>query len=496
MDLVHPQDRNRATKTFEHVIERNEDRQIEVRALIEDGTYGWHIARISPIVEDDVVVGAHILSYDVTDRKKTKQDLVRIERLRALGEMTAGINHNLNNILTGILGPASHLLQRLGDEQGREDADLIHQSAKRARDLIQRLDRSIKGSQEERQRVDVHRIIHKVLQASRPRWRDEAELRGVTIDLVTHLEKVPLVSATESGLHDILMNLIFNAFDALPGDGKIELTTRSEQDSVCVIVADTGIGMDEETQRRVFEPFFTTKIDIGTGLGLPTVYGTIASWGARIDLTSEPGRGTTFTLQLPLWEGSTKVSGNQEESKVLARKARVLVVDDEEIVRTVLETLLRSHHDVVTVRDRKAALDHQKKNKVDVALIDLGMPGLTGDIIASRMKVFDPSISTILLTGWSLSENDDRRQPFDFHLQKPIAQPDDLLETIGNAIRLRDRRAASSARGSLPPDDPLCRFSTCVSTPIQGERIVWRRFSTVIRMSLTDRESVSPLREC
>ena len=120
------------------------------------------------------------------------------------------------------------------------------------------------------------------------------------------------------------------------------------------------------TQRRVFEPFFTTKIDIGTGLGLSTVYGTIASWGARIDLTSEPGRGTTFTLQLPLWEGSTKVSGNQEESKVLARKARVLVVDDEEIVRTVLETLLRSHHDVVTVRDRKAALDHQKKNKVDV----------------------------------------------------------------------------------------------------------------------------------
>jgi len=248
------------------------------------------------------------------------------------------------------------------------------------------------------------------------------------------------------------------------------------------------------TKRRVFEPFFTTKVAIGTGLGLSTVYGTIAIWGARIDLASEPGRGTTFTLQLPLWEGSTKVSGNQEESKVLARKARVLVVDDEEILRTVLETLLRGNHDVLTVRDRKAALDHQKKNKVDVALIDLGMPGLTGDIIASRMKVFDPSISTILLTGWSLSENDDRRQPFDFHLQKPIAQPDDLLETIGNAIRLR--RAASSARGSLPPDDPLCRFSTCVSTPIQGERIVWRRFSTVIRMSLTDRESVSPLREC
>lgn len=442
-DSFAPEDRQRASEALASVFEHSEDRQLELRVLVADGTYGWYATRIAPMVENGLVIGAHILSYDITDRKKSEEDFVRVERLRALGEMTAGINHNLNNILTGILGPASMVRAITTDTEIMKEADLIHRSATRATDLIRRLDLSIRGSKEQPRPVDPNRIIEEVVQAARPRWRDQPELNGITIELDTSLAEVALITATESGLHDVLMNLLFNAVDAMPSGGEIHIATFRSRDEIRVVVRDTGIGMDAETQRRVFEPFFTTKADVGTGLGLSTVYSTITGWGGHVDLESEPGQGTTFTLHLPLWEGPAEASSKPEQIPRATRRGRVLVVDDEEVVRTVIQTMLQAHHDVDIARGGWEALDRLGQHRFDVAIVDLGMPGWTGDKVATRMREVDPALATILLTGWVLPDDDARLRAFDFHLQKPIVHPADLLDLVHNAIELHDRRAES-----------------------------------------------------
>ncbi len=428
-DLVAPEDRDRVTRTFEDVINNNKDRQLEVKAIVAGGDYGWYFARISPLIEDDEVVGAHILSYDITDRKKTEQELVRLERLRALGEMTAGISHNLNNILTGILGPAALLRDTTGNPQVKEDASLIHRSASRARDLIHRLDRSIKGSAEHTRAVDPGPVIEDVVQATRPRWHDEPELQGIRIEVHTDLPDVPPIAATESGLHDIVMNLLFNAIDAMPRGGTIHLTTVHDQNEVRVIVQDTGIGMNEETQRRVFEPFFTTKADVGTGLGLSTVYGTISSWGGRVELQSTPDEGTTFTLHLPVWDGEESPPVATETDRAATRRGRVLVVDDEDIGRSVVRAMLDSYHDVEAARGGWEAIELLGKKRFDVALIDLGMPEWTGDRVAKRMKEVDPALTTVLLTGWDPTRSGHATSPLRlphaeaYHPSYPSSRP-------------------------------------------------------------------------
>ncbi len=151
--------------------------------------------------------------------------------------------------------------------------------------------------------VSVNEVVLEAVSVTQSRWKAEPEARGFSFDVVTELEDVPPIGGTQAGLYDILINLLFNAVDALPEGGTITIGTQAIAESVQLTVKDTGIGMDEETQSRVFEPFFTTKSEVGTGLGLSTLYSTATHWGAFIDVESTPGEGTTFTLRFPAWMG-------------------------------------------------------------------------------------------------------------------------------------------------------------------------------------------------
>jgi nitrogen-specific signal transduction histidine kinase len=217
--------------------------------------------------------------------RENEQKLVRLERHRALGEMSAGISHNLNNILTGIIGPAQLMKQITEDAKIQEEADHIIRAGERAQNLVYRLYRSAKGDTGDLQeRVDVNSLVKEAIQGSRPRWKDEADARGAPIQIMTDLGDISDAHVTASGLNDILINLIFNAIDAMDVGGTITISTAPLRDGVELRVEDTGHGMDRETRERVFEPFFTTKQDVGTGLGLSTVYGTINRWGGRLRL--------------------------------------------------------------------------------------------------------------------------------------------------------------------------------------------------------------------
>ncbi|MEW6750332.1 MAG: ATP-binding protein [Candidatus Latescibacterota bacterium] len=243
------------------------------------------------------------LEAQIAARLQMERELVRVERLRAVGELAAGISHNLNNLLTGILGPAQLLGRMTTDPELLREVHDITTSGLRARDLVQRLQRSVRRMADERlEPVDLPLVMQDALVATRPRWQDASEAQGIAIGMVTEVEEVPPVRATRAGVQDLLTNLLFNAVDAMPRGGTITVRAEAAGGRVRLSVRDTGIGMDEETRRRLFEPFFTTKMDVGTGLGLSTVYASVQSWGGQMEVTSEPGRGTCFTVLLLPWE--------------------------------------------------------------------------------------------------------------------------------------------------------------------------------------------------
>ena len=242
------------------------------------------------------------LQREIDERRQMEQELVRLERLRAVGELSAGISHNLNNILTSVLGPAQMLKQLSGDPEVLSEADEIIASACRARDLVHRLHLSVRGAEEELGPVRVDEVVLEAVQATRPQWKEQSEARGIAVEIVTQLEEVTPVRGTSTGLYDALINLISNAVDAMRQGGIIRIRARMAGEEVTLEVTDTGTGMDEETRRRVFEPFFTTKMNVGTGLGLSMAYQTVAGWGGDMRVESAPGKGTTFTLQLPVWD--------------------------------------------------------------------------------------------------------------------------------------------------------------------------------------------------
>ena len=241
------------------------------------------------------------LIRDITERKRVEQELVRLERLRALEDMAAGISHSLNNLLTGILVPAQLVQRRTNNPQVLNDIETILNSGWRARDLVQRLHQATQFEDGgEKQPVSVNDALQDVIRETRPQWKEGPREKGILISVTTHLEHVPPIQGTEDGLREVLVNLLLNAVDAMPQGGTITIHTQLVETDVQISVSDTGVGMDEDTRMRAFEPFFTTKADVGSGLGLSTANNIVTRWGGEIQVDSEPGKGSTFTLRFPV----------------------------------------------------------------------------------------------------------------------------------------------------------------------------------------------------
>jgi PAS domain S-box-containing protein len=310
--------------------------------------------------------------HDLTDRKRAEEEQVGSQRLLAAGELAAGIAHNLNNILVGILAPA----QRLQDGQTTElsrDAGIIVSAAERARDLVERLNCGTDWERPVRlESVDVAAVTAEAIEAARPRW-EEVQTAGGQIVVSSQLGILLPARCDRTELHDAILNLILNAVDAMPEGGQVTIAAEVDQKNVILTVSDTGTGMDSETLRRVFEPFFTTKVNIGTGLGLSTVYRSVQHWDGDISATSQPGEGTTFRLALPLWEGAPVASAPQPSGE--ARATQILIAEDEAIVAMVLADYVRSQgHNVDIVGVGAEALERLSRGDVDVAILDLGIP--------------------------------------------------------------------------------------------------------------------------
>ena len=399
---------------------------------------------ISSNVVKDSQGNINMISFikDITEKKKMEDQLLQAEKLRALAEMASGVAHDFNNALAVILGNTQLLLYDAQDEESKKSLKTIEKVAKDSAQTVRRLqDFTRKRTHQELLNVDVNSMIKDCIEITKPKWKDEVQRRGILIEIVSNLEEIPSVLGNASELREVITNMIFNAIEAMPEGGKIEIRTYQKRKQVFIQISDTGIGIAEEVRKKIFEPFFTTKPFTNTGLGLSMSYGIIKRLGGEFEVESKVGRGTVFTIILP-------IGGEQREEAVPSltikkgRRAHILVIDDEEFVRSVLSrTLAQVNYQVTLAENGEKGIQLFKEREFDMVLTDLGMPGMSGWEVCRMIKEISPNTPIGMITGWGMEMN--RNKMEEYGLNFVISKPFDLnqiLNVVAENIETKEER--------------------------------------------------------
>lgn len=376
--------------------------------------------------------------------RQQHEQLVRTERLRALGEMAGGVAHDFNNLLTAILGNVQLLSMRIGKVDAEEIKDklrIIETSTLDGAKIVKRIQEFSRVRTDKAfVQVDIEKIIRDAIEITKPSWRDEAQKRGSTIEVITRLNKLPPVVGDSSELREVLTNIIFNAVDAMPEGGRITISTKEDEDKVYTSISDTGVGMSERTKRKVFDPFFTTKRPRSSGLGMSLSYGIITRYGGDIEIDTEKGKGTTFTIKLPI-SPEIEEKKRRTTSSSETRKANILVIDDEKGICDILKEMLSLEgHSVASSLSAKKGIELFRKKEFDLVLTDLGMPEISGWELAKRIKDINPQVLVAMITGWGkqVDRKEMKKWGIDFSLAKPFQQRE-LLELVAKATEAKEK---------------------------------------------------------
>ena len=371
--------------------------------------------------------------------------MIRLERLNAIGELAAGVSHNLNNMLTGVIIPAQILHEKIHVPNLRVHLEDIIESGNRMASMVRKMHQFVrKGGPGNTAAIDLNAAVSSAVEISRNRWQDKAQEQGIEIRLLKDLREIPPIQGTSYELESLLLNLLFNAVDALPEGGEITLKTRAIKNGAQLSISDTGVGMDTQTAQRIFEPFFTTKQTVGTGLGLSTTYRTMQDWNGEISVQSTPGLGTTFTLNFRADHAAAATAAALVDAPAPVEAGRLLVVEDNEIVSATLCRALPKHQ-VESALDGIEALSKFSEDRYDAVLIDLGLPKVMGHQVAQSMRQIDPAVALVLITGWDLRHDDERLTHFDFYMQKPFGDLGAIIHTVDKAVALRRKRKNTQA---------------------------------------------------
>ena len=362
----------------------------------------------------------------VDDLKSTQAQLVRGETLRAMGQLSSGMAHHLNNLFAVILGRVELLMGKVQEQSVRRSLEIIQRTAQDGAEVVRRVQRFSRVQPvSDAVAVDLNQLVHEVVELTRPRWQDEAQLRGSRIEVAVETGTVGAAAGEPAPLREVLMNLLLNAADSITQAGKVTLRTWTRDDRVYCSVSDTGSGMPEEVRRRALEPFFTTKGPKATGLGLSVAYGTVQRYGGTLTVESTEGQGTSVEVSLP----TASATASFAKSSTGARNEpvvplRILVIDDELQVRATLAEMLEEQgHSVTQAPGGREGLSYLGSNPelVDVVISDLGMPDMNGWDVAKGIQGRSPQLPVGLITGWGETEiTREERSRVNFVITKPF----------------------------------------------------------------------------
>jgi len=348
-------------------------------------------------------------AYD--DLRSTQQAVMQQERLRVLGQMSSGIAHDINNAISPIMLYTDALLEREPglSAQARQSLQTIQQAVSDVAETVARMREFYRPreAQTDLQPVQLNTLALQIRELTRARWQAMPQQKGVVIDLQLELaQHLPDARGIENEIREALINLVFNAVDAMPDGGRLTIRTRQSADGrVCVEVIDTGGGMDEETRRRCLEPFFTTKGERGTGLGLAMVYGVMQRHAGEVDIDSAPHAGTTVRLSFAIADAPADPA-TVKQPAIPTDLALLLVDDDPILLRSLRETLELDGHHIVTADGGQAGIDafsaslQPGATAFSAVITDLGMPHVDGRAVAAAVKQAAPATPVIMLTGW------------------------------------------------------------------------------------------------
>ena len=371
------------------------------------------------------------LSRYVEEQERIRVQFSQVEKLSAVGSLASGVAHDFNNCLASICGRAELMLKYTSDPKVRRGLELIVQSARDGAKTVKRIQDFARQRQDrDFEAVSVDRLLLDVSEITRPRWKDSAEAAGIHINFEVSNNSGAHVLGDASELRDVLINMVFNAVDAMSAGGRLTLSAAQREERVYITVEDTGCGMNPEVRSRVFDPFFTTKGVGGMGLGLSVSYGIIRRHAGTIKVESAVGRGSTFRIVLPLigCAGLSPEGGAGADCAGAAnqrcRMTKILVVDDEEPVRELLCDILEDEGVEVTLAANGAeALARFEPGKFDAVLTDLGMPGMNGWELLRRIGERDQQVPLAVITGWGelVSTHEEKAARVEWVLTKPFS---------------------------------------------------------------------------
>ena len=387
--------------------------------------------------------------FDESKRKSLEKQLIQAQKLESLGTLASGIAHDFNNILGIVLGYATLLTRQTSNPENMKlSIETVVKTCRRGAALVNQLLTFARKAEPELTSVKLNDSVIEI-----SKLLSETITKTIVINLDLEQE-LPAISADATQMHQVLLNLCVNARDAMPNGGTLTIATHLQQSDVvrkkfpnvaarqyvALIVRDAGVGMDEKTRSRIFEPFFTTKeIGKGTGLGLSVVFGIMESHKGYIAVDSEPGKGTTFYLYFPVPES---LEVNQVKSEIQKEihggGETILVVEDEEPMRVLLNIFLRSGgYTVLTAADGREAVDMYHKNRKDIKLVlaDSGLPMLSGYDVFKKMKSENPELKFILASGFIQPQmkSDILKEGAKYFLQKPYTEAH-VLRAVRNVL--------------------------------------------------------------
>jgi PAS domain S-box-containing protein len=384
------------------------------------------------------VKGYLLVINDVTKKKAFADKMLQAEKLAALGTMAGGVAHDFNNLLMAILGNVQLILPQVEDEEILRRLKNIEKAVHDGANTVRRLQKFTESDRHHHLMpisADVNEALKDVVEMTRPRWKNAMERHGHTIHFKMDLGPNCYSRIHVSDFREVLTNLVLNAIEAMPEGGTITMSTKLHKDMVVIEVADTGIGMSPDLAAKIFDPFYTTKGVGNSGLGLSVSWSLIARSGGEIRVTSRSGKGSLFTITLPVTDPPRKTASPLDQRRMPVAQ-RLLVVDDDIEVLGILQDMLRfKGYKVVTATDGEKAVEFIEKEDFDLVLTDLGMPGISGWEVARSAKGRNPKLPVVLLTGWGAQyeEEDIGSRGVDMVLSKPLNW-DKLIESIDKLL--------------------------------------------------------------